>query len=693
EALLQRLRAPKLAEPAPVPAAVPAPAPVEVVEPLIQVETRVEPVAAAPAEVVEAPVAAAAPPRQVDWSRFAAAELVEPDIVAGSQAQVRVRGMLLERMANQAGEVSIRRARLESELSQMKSALLDLDDNLERLRGRLRELELQAEAQMGSREEALRTAGREFDPLEFDRYTRFQELTRMMAEAVGDVATVQRGLQRNVALGEDELAAQSRLTRELQDDLLRTRLIEFESLSERMHRVVRQAARETGKQANLEIQGGHIELDRSVLERMVGPFEHLLRNSLSHGIETPEVRQAAGKNPQGAMQVALRQEGNQIVISFADDGAGLNLARIRERGIAQGLIEADAEVEEKALMALIFEPGFSTATQVTELAGRGVGMDVVRSEVNTLGGYIDIANEPGKGARFDVWLPLTTAVTQIVQLRYGEQSAAVPAALMEGLHRVDWAVVDAAYASGQIEIDGHTFPLYGLGALLGHGGRGSVHGRYAAVVIVNSAHQRLALHVDEVLGNQEVVVKNLGAQLRHVPGLGGISLLANGEVALIYNPVALASRYGQAAQARAREEVSALAAQLAAVEVLAPLVLVVDDSLTVRRVTQRLLEREGFRVELAKDGLEALEKLAGDELPAVVLSDIEMPRMDGFDLVRNLRDDERLAALPVIMITSRIARKHREYAAELGVDHYLGKPYDEDQLVGLIRRYTHRQEA
>jgi chemosensory pili system protein ChpA (sensor histidine kinase/response regulator) len=308
--------------------------------------------------------------------------------------------------------------------------------------------------------------------------------------------------------------------------------------------------------------------------------------------------------------------------------------------------------------------------------------------VNTLGGYVDIQSTPGQGAHFDVRLPLTTAVSQIVLLRHGEDTVAVPAVLMEGLRRVELDKVEQAYASGQIEIGGEHLPMYWLGGLMGQGARGHLHGKYASVVVVHSAHQRLALHVDEVLGKQEVVIKNLGPQLRSVPGLAGISLLASGEVALIYNPVALANRFGATAvaQARALPELAAPAA--AVVEKLAPLVLVVDDSLTVRRVTQRLLEREGYRVELAKDGLEALEKLGGDELPSVVLSDIEMPRMDGFDLVRNLRGDARLAQLPVIMITSRIAQKHRDYAHELGVDHYLGKPYDEEQLLELIGKYT-----
>jgi len=606
---------------------------------------------------------------------------------------VRVRGALLERMATQAGEVSIRRARLDSELTQMKGALHDLDDNLDRIRAQLRELELQAEAQMHTQQELAQQGGREFDPLEFDRYTRFQELTRMLTESVGDVATLQRSLGRNVQTGEDELAAQSRLTRELQDDLLRTRLVEFDSVGERMHRVVRQAARDAGKQVKLEITGGQTELDRSVLERMAGAFEHLLRNSVSHGIESTEARTAAGKEAAGSLRIEVGQHGNEVLLNFVDDGAGLNLERIRQRGIEQGLIAADAPPDEKALTRLIFAPGFSTASQVTELSGRGIGMDVVRAEVSTLGGSIETTSTPGQGTRFLLRLPLTTALTQVVLLRSGEQVVAVPAGLMDSVQRVPLAAVEAAYQTGQLQLGTGTaavqLPFYWLGGLLGQEGRGHAHTKHVPIVLVRSAQQRLALHVDEVMGNQEVVVKNLGAQLNKVPGLAGISLLASGDVALIYNVVALADWYGVAAQQRLVAARKELPTQARVVDAdVAPLVMVVDDSLTVRRVTQRLLERVGYRVLLAKDGLDAMEKLAGDELPSVVLSDIEMPRMDGFDLVRNMRADARLRELPVIMITSRIAQKHRDYASQLGVDHYLGKPYDEEQLLDLIQRYV-----
>jgi chemosensory pili system protein ChpA (sensor histidine kinase/response regulator) len=674
-------------------------------EPVVQAPTAAANEPAAPSEPAPAPEAPAAaqpvmaealPP--IDWSRFAlggpTSRVVADKTQSAAQSAVRVRAPLLDRLVNQAGEVSITRSRIESEVGQIKGSLGDLTENLERLRQQLRDIELQAETQMSSRLEAAKAMSQSFDPLEFDRFTRFQELTRMMAESVNDVATVQRTLQRALDSAEDELAVQARLTRDLQDDLLRTRMVEFESQSDRLYRVVRQAAKETGKQVRLDIVGGSIEIDRGVLDRMTGSFEHLLRNSVTHGIEAPERRTANGKDASGSVIVSLTHEGNEVGIEFRDDGRGLDLDAIRAKGASMGLIDPAQPHADAELANLIFTPGFTTAESVTELAGRGVGMDVVRSEVNAMGGRIETATSPGQGTSFKLVLPLTTAVTQVVMLRCGETTVAVPSTLIEIVRRATPAEIDACYGSASYTLNERTIPFYWLGALLQISPRPTeATGRTRTVVVVRSAQQRIALHVDEVLGNQEVVVKNLGPQLSRLPGLAGMTLLASGAVALIYNPVALATLYGEAARAatvaalrapvqQPQQPVAAAPAQAAA-----PLVLVVDDSLTVRRVTQRLLVREGYRVVLAKDGMDALERLA-EEMPQIVLSDIEMPRMDGFDLVRNIRADARLRALPVIMITSRIAQKHRDYAAELGVDHYLGKPYSEEDLLALIGRYT-----
>jgi chemosensory pili system protein ChpA (sensor histidine kinase/response regulator) len=612
-------------------------------------------------------------------------------------AAVRVRPELLDRLMNQTGEVMISRSRMESQLVALRGSLKDLTGNLDRLRHQLRDIELQAETQMQSRLAQARDAELSFDPLEFDRFTRVQELTRMMAESVNDVATVQRNLQRSVEATEDGLVAQARQTRELQRDLLRTRMVEFEGISERLYRVVRQASKETGKQVRLDITAGYIEMDRGVLDRMTAAFEHLLRNSVVHGIESPERRHELGKPAEGRIEIRLAQELNDVSVTFQDDGAGIDLARLREKALAQGLVAADAVLSDDETAQLIYTPGLSTASEVSSLAGRGVGMDVVRNDVVALGGRIETHSHAGQGTSFKLVLPLTTAVTQVVMLRAGELTVGVPSTQVELVRRVSADELGQAYAKKTLTVGGEEVPFYWSGALLQSSPQSlETQTRTLPVVIFRSAAQRVAMHVDEVLGNQEVVVKNLGPQLSRLPGLAGMSILASGAVALIYNPVALATVYGAQVQPwiegrlhkdatpgdGAQEE---LPVEMAVSSV--PLVLVVDDSITVRRVTQRLLQREGYRVTLAADGLQALERLQ-QERPTVVLSDIEMPRMDGFDLVRNIRNDPRLTDLPVIMITSRIAEKHREHARELGVDHYLGKPYSEDELLALVANYA-----
>ncbi|QDL55697.1 Hpt domain-containing protein [Rhodoferax aquaticus] len=651
-----------------------------------------------PAEVTEESVQAsgqAKPARQILHAPIATSFAPIRQV---SGQSVRVRSKLLDQMVAQAGEVLITRSRMDARMAQVRSSLVDLSGNLDRLRQQLRDVELQAESQMQSRLAQTKDSAQAFDPLEFDRFTRVQELTRMMAESVNDVATVQRNLQRSIEGNEDDLIAQGRQARELQRDLLRTRMVEFESISDRLYGVVRQASKDTAKQVKLDIVGGSIEMDRGVLDRMAPAFEHMLRNAIAHGIEDAEVRAAAGKPLAGTITIQVNQESNDISVAFSDDGSGLHLDKIRAKAIANGVIKQTDDLSDSDAANLIFTPGFSTADSVTELAGRGIGMDVVRSEVTALGGRIETTTTEGQGTRFKLVLPLTTAVTQVVILRMGEFTIGVPSNLIETVLRVPSKAVDAAYQSNSFEFGARTLPFFWAGALLQVSAMSKDEPlKTQAVAILRSAGQELALHVDEVLGNREVVVKNLGPQLARLPGLAGMSVLASGAVVLIYNPVALAAVYGEKAhemrmQAQAANTAGAPVQQGQESAVWMgdsdklPLVLVVDDSITVRRVTQRLLKREGYRVALAADGLQALEQLM-EERPAVVLSDIEMPRMDGFDLARNIRNDERLRDLPIIMITSRIAGKHREHAKELGVDHYLGKPYSEDELLELVRGY------
>lgn len=606
---------------------------------------------------------------------------------SGKAPMVRVRADILDRLVNQAGEVSISRSRLENEVTTLRTSLSDFSENLQRLQRQLREVEMQAESQIASRMSI--SGEREFDPLEFDRFTRLHELTRMMAESVNDVAAFHEGLERSVESAGADLLHQARLTRELQHDLMRVRMVPFASIAERLFRVARQSAKEVDKRVNLDIRGGEVEIDRSVLERMAAPFEHLVRNAIAHGVESRSARSAAGKQEVGELLVQVSQQGNEVVLEFSDDGAGLDLARIRAKGLENGLLAADATPNDAQIAQLIFTPGFSTASELTELSGRGVGMDVVQSEAQSLGGRVELATEAGKGARVTVHLPITLAVSQVVLVRAGGKSYAVPAVMVEQVAQLKEALLAEGQSHGSISLQGQQMAFDYLPALLGHAGPSAAL-RSAPVLMLRHGAERLALVVDEVQGNREVVVKNLGPQLARMVGISGATVLGSGEIVLILNPLALVQHLAQHPELRARYAQATQESSLPPVA--APSVMVVDDSLTVRRVTQRLLEREGYQVMLAKDGVDALEQMQAS-VPDLMLVDIEMPRMDGFDLTRNVRGDERSRHVPIIMITSRSADKHRNLALELGVNAYFGKPYQEEVLLQAIAGLLKQSKA
>ncbi len=627
---------------------------------------------------------AAATPAPAVAEPASATEPGSPRAEPGSpRAVMRVRAEALEKLVNQAGEVSITRSRIESEVRAMKAALGELIENVARLRHQLREIEIQAESQMQARSREAEQKHQSFDPLEFDRFTRFQELTRLMAESVSDVGTVQQAIAKIVDDADAALAAQARMNRELQQDLMRVRMVPVGSIAERLHRIVRQTAKESGRRANIDLHGEGVEVDRSVLERMIGPLEHLLRNAVTHGIEAPAVRAAAGKPETGEIRLDVRQEGQEVTLTLSDDGAGLNLERIRQKALAHGLLRAGEAPGERALADLIFLPGFTTAETVTEVSGRGVGMDVVKNEVSGLGGRIELTSTPGRGTRFLVRLPLTTAVAQAVLVKSGTRNCALPSVMVEQLQQVRPDLLEKIRAAGHVEWAGRRYALAYLPDLLGEPGAATAPRKYHSLLLLRAGAESIALLVDDMVGNQEVVVKNIGPQLARVPGVTGATVLGTGEIVLILNPVQLAQR--------PRPRIAAVAAaQLAAAPAKAqPRVMVVDDSLTVRKITGRLLAREGYDVLAAKDGVEALE-LLGETVPEVMLVDIEMPRMDGFDLTRNVRGDARLARVPIIMITSRTADKHRSYALELGVNVFLGKPYQEEELLGHIAGFVGR---
>jgi chemosensory pili system protein ChpA (sensor histidine kinase/response regulator) len=601
---------------------------------------------------------------------------------------LRVRADIVDRLVNEAGEVAIARARIEGELRSIKSNLLELTNSVIRLRSQVREIELQAETQIQSRMSAA-SVHHEFDPLELDRFTRFQELTRSLAEGVNDVSTVQQALLRNLDDADAALLAQARLSRDVQQRLFAIRTVPFGSLSERLYRILRGTAKELDKRANLEINGGQTELDRSVLEKLVGPLEHLLRNALDHGIEARADRVQAGKPETGEISLTVRQVGNEVAIELADDGAGIDYANVRNRARSLGLIAPDAEPTEPQLIECLFQPGFSTASKVTQISGRGIGMDVVRAEIAALGGRVEVRSVPGKGTQFNLFFPLTLAVAQAVLVRAGGRLWALPAPMVEQVQQIKSETLVNLYVSRKVDWQGRVYPFHYLPRLLGDTQHKPETQRFNAVLLLKSGQGLTAVHVDEMIGNQEVVVKNIGPQLARVSGISGATVLGTGEIVLIINPVQLAMRpdVSRVESVIAEERVIGDrpgAAARAGARNGAPLIMIVDDSLTVRKVTSRMLLREGFDVVTAKDGIDALQVL-GEQTPDVILLDIEMPRMDGFEFTKTMKGDPDNAHIPIIMITSRTADKHRNRAAELGVDLYLGKPYQEDDLLRNLR--------
>ena len=629
-----------------------------------------------PAEPIPAQAAA------VETATVAIAPPAEAPVQAVTEEDLRLRQTLklkaniLDTLLNEAGEVAIARSRVQNLLNTYKQTAQELTANVERLRNQLRELEIQAESQMRTRLNQMDEAG-QFDPLEFDRYTRLQELARMLAESVNDVSTTQDNLLAGIDDADRALHLQSRMTRNLQHELMRMRMVPFATLSERLHRVVRQAAKDLGRKAQMQIEGTRTELDRTVLDRIAAPLEHLLRNAVAHGLEAPEVRLAAGKPEYGEIRLSLHQEGNEIVIVLADDGAGVNHAAVRARAEALGWITPEEDVTTERLESFLFTPGFSTARQVTEVAGRGIGLDVVKNEIAGIGGRVRMDTEAGRGTRFTIRLPLTLAVTPVVLARAGGQTYALPANLVTLVREVRLEEMAALQQAGELEMGGERYPLRSLAELMDtHSQPGE--GRYRTILLLRAGAERLALRIDALEGNFEAVMKNTGPQVARIPGIVGATVLADGRIALILNPFALAER--------APLRVDLLEEGEAEVEQ-PPLVMVVDDSLTVRKITTRLLQREGYRVITAKDGVEALEMLQ-DELPAALLLDIEMPRLDGYEVTRAIRANSRLKGIPIIMITSRTAEKHRQHAFELGVNQYMGKPFDEEELLAEIARLT-----
>ncbi len=599
-----------------------------------------------------------------------------------STDQVRVRSDLLNNLVNYAGEVNIYHARMGKQITDFGFNLAELTQTVDRLKDQLRNLEIETEIQIRSGyEKESDTFDDSFDPLEMDQYSTLQQLTRSLSETAGDVESINDILTDITRDSETLLVQESRISTDLQEGLMRTRMVRFGGLSSRLRRVVRQVSRELGKEVEVLIKGDNSEVDRTVLDRIIAPLEHMLRNAVAHGIETPAARIAQGKKESGTITIDVDRQGTDVLIIVKDDGSGIDVSKIREKAISQGFMTEGAELSDHDALQFILQSGFSTADEVTQVAGRGVGMDVVDSEIKQLGGVLDIDTMQGRGTTFTIRLPLTLAINQALLVSTTDDIFAVPLASIEGVVRITGLELQRFYDSDSsyYEFNGVEYELRHLGGMLtGNQGDYSKQLQLFPVLLVHVGDQHFALHVDDLIGRREIVVKPVGMQIGSVRGIAGATILADGRVVLILEMSALVVADGLFKEHIAPEEVDA--------EVVVSdktTIMVVDDSITIRKVTERMLMRHGIEVILAKDGVDATSQLQ-EHMPDLMLLDIEMPRMDGFEVASFVRNDERLKDLPIIMITSRTGSKHKEKAMEIGVNQYLGKPFQEDDLVANI---------
>jgi chemosensory pili system protein ChpA (sensor histidine kinase/response regulator) len=603
------------------------------------------------------------------------------------QEMARVDADLLDQLLNISGEASIARARLEQQLGSFDFNLGELSRTVTRLKEQLRSLEIETEAQILHKHEDEGPHRSEFDPLELDRYSSIQQYSRALAETANDVASIQQLLANLAKDTQTLLQQQARTITELQNGLMRTRMVPFQRHVQRLARIVRQAASDTGKRAELTVEGAAGELDRQVLERMLPPFEHMLRNAVVHGIEKPEERVQRGKPDTGHIVLELHREGAEVMVRLTDDGGGMNLKAIRDKGQALGLIAPGQTLSDEDAMQLILEPGFSTAGAITQQAGRGVGMDVVATEIKRLGGALHMESKAGEGTVFTVRLPLTLAISHALVVRTDEEFYALPLPTVEGVLRLSKAEVSAHLGrdAALFEYGGQKYRFQHLATFVGlTPSELTGHDVTIPVVLVRAGEHSTGLVADELVGSREIVVKSVGPQISGIRGISGATILGDGRIVIILDINTLVR-----AEWRARASAPPVPKERGDRRTFA---MVVDDSITVRRVTQRLLERNGMRVITARDGMDAVALLQ-DNVPDVILLDIEMPRMDGYEVAAHVRNDPRLKDVPIIMVTSRVGEKHRARAIELGVDDYLGKPYQEAQLLDAIAPLVERRRA
>ena len=600
---------------------------------------------------------------------------------------IRISADLVEKMIDLSGENSINRSRIEMDLGQLGNTLNEMELAIKRLADQLRRMEGELESQIIAKHGSENSRYADFDPLEMDQYSSLNQLSKSLAESASDLVDFKSTLADKVRETEGLLLQQSRIQAEIQESLMRTRLVPFDRMLPRLQRIVRQTSTTLNRPAELIVQNTEGELDRNILERLVTPFEHMLRNAIDHGLEDTADRIALNKPEVGSIVLNISRQGTDVIVSFSDDGKGIDAEKIREKALSLDLIKADQVIDQEEILQFIFHPGFSTAKAVTQISGRGVGLDVVQSEIKSLGGHVSVSSELGKGTVFTIRVPTTVAVSDALMVKVGDQQYAISLAQIDRIVRIAPTTLESYFNSKDdyFKIDGANYKLRYLSEFVGNQPiprLNNVGHSLPVLLIKGNSGQTIALLVDQLVGSRaQIVVKPIGQQFANVGVVAGATILGDGQVCLILD--------GQnvARQIQATQRVKQLNDQRdgSRNSNARRLVMIVDDSVTVRKVTSRLLERQGYDIVTAKDGVDAIEQLENVR-PDLMLLDIEMPRMDGFEVTNLVRHHDIHRDLPIIMITSRTGEKHRERAFSLGVTHYMGKPFQEAELLANIQQ-------
>lgn len=580
----------------------------------------------------------------------------------------------LEKQLSLAGEAIVIRDRIERQMRSVASVVEEFDRTLERLLAQTKRLEQESESA-----HLLPSSSKSLDEeLELENYSVLQDISQVINESVSDIKDIRDSIVRRNQLTQEFLSTQNKVNMQLQQALLSVRQTEFSHIIPRLKATCEQNSIELKKAANLKVKNKQLKIDQSILEQLITPLEHMIRNALDHGIETPEERAQQNKPQVATILIEIKKTTSEYEINVSDDGRGLNLDKVRQKALERGLINTDEVLSDKQCVQLIFSPGFSTANKITDISGRGFGLDIVDYDIKKMGGQIDVQENGSQGVRFSIRLPFGLSQNKALFVQQASQRFAIPLGHIKSTLKI---TDELDIRDGKLHYLSQTYQILNLSNLLNlrqHKGLEETHLQPALLLI--NALQPTAILVDKLLAFREIVIKRLNQHFSGFSPVTGGSILADGHIVPILDLPALILQQTQTDNA----PTTWLDSQYGASTERVPLILVVDDSVTVRKYTSRMLRSKGYRALRARDGLEAIEQMQ-KEVPDLVLLDIEMPNMDGFEVASQMKHDEQLKRVPIIMISSRSGKKYKQKAQSMGIQYFLNKPYDNQELLALIK--------